>query len=394
MAVMAPLAWADLTPDSAFGGGDGFVTENFSTSDMGTAVVTSDTRIYAVQEEGTDTIRVLVYTLAGDLDPSYGGGDGIAEVSLATVADIELLPSGKVLLVGDRISNTPGRVIRLTAAGELDDTFSGDGVVALPYEMAGLAIDSNGRIVAAGTWIREQSPGYRKSDFGVARIRGNGILDPTFSGDGKASVSFDLVDNLEDVTVDSSDRPILAGTTADGTYALTWKALIARFKTGGAIDTSFSGDGRATATLSKGQNTANAVGVGAKDRVIVAMSNQEKFGGVRLLAKGSPDNNYSGDGKVASNHGGSVYAAAVINGAITVTGAGGAGFNQMLVGGITANGSLNSSFGSGGKASYDFSVDEDFGWAVTRDSAGRVVIAGQTANGVNNDLLVARLLLP
>ncbi len=109
MAVMAPLAWADLTPDSAFGGGDGFVTENFSTSDMGTAVVTSDTRIYAVQEEGTDTIRVLVYTLAGDLDPSYGGGDGIAEVALATVADIELLPSGKVLLAGDTTGGSSRR---------------------------------------------------------------------------------------------------------------------------------------------------------------------------------------------------------------------------------------------------------------------------------------------
>ncbi len=266
--------------------------------------------------------------------------------------------------------------------------------MVLPYEMEGLAIDSQGRIVAGGSLVRASSPGYRKSDFGVARIRGNGTLDPNFSGDGKATVSFDLVDNVSDVTVDSADRPIVVGTTADGVYAMLWKGLIARFKAGGAIDTSFSGDGLATATLSKGQNTAVAAGVGANDRVIVAMANQEKFGGIRLLANGSPDANYSGDGKVAANHDGSVYGAAVIDGAILVTGAGGAGFDQAMVGGVTAAGSLDTAFGAGGQTSYDFSADEDFGEAVTLDSAGRVVVVGLTANGVNNNLLVARLLLP
>ncbi|MCZ3390236.1 MAG: hypothetical protein LH645_14230 [Actinomycetia bacterium] len=390
----ATAAWADLSPDSDFGGGDGFVTADFSIADDGLAVATSDTRIYAVQEEGNDVVRVLAYTLGGDLDTTYGGGDGIAPVTLLTVGDIELLPSGKILLAGQRTSNTPGRVIRLTADGAPDTTFSGDGVISLPYEMQGLAIDSQGRIVAGGSLVRASSPGYRKSDFAVARIRSNGTLDPNFSGDGKATVSSGLVDNVSDVAVDSADRPIVVGTTSDGVYSMLWSGLIARFKAGGAIDTAFSGDGLATANLSKGQNTANAVGVGANDRVVVAMSNQEKFGGVRFLANGSLDSNYSADGKVSAAHGGSVYGAAVIAGAIYVTGASGAGFDQVLVGGVTTSGELNGAFGAGGKNSYNFSADEDFGEAVTLDGAGRVVVVGLTANGVNNNLLVARLLLP
>ncbi len=390
----ATAAWADLSPDSAFGGGDGFVTADFSIADAGLAVATSDTRIYAVQEAGDDVVRVLAYTLGGDLDTTYGGGDGIAQVSLLTVGDVELLPNGKILLAGQRTSNVPGRVIRLTADGAPDTTFSGDGVISLPYEMEGLAIDSQGRIVAGGSLVRASSPGYRKSDFAVARIRSNGTLDPNFSGDGKATVSFDLVDNVSDVAVDSSDRPVVVGTTANGVYSMLWSGLIARFKAGGAIDTAFSGNGLVTVNLSKGQNTANAVGVGGNDRVIVAMSNQEKFGGARFLANGSLDSNYSGDGKVATPHGGSVYGAVVIAGAVYVTGAGGAGFDQVLVGGITSSGELNSAFGTGGKNSYNFSTDEDFGQAVTLDGAGRVVVVGLTANGVNNNLLVARLLLP
>lgn len=390
----ATAAWADLSPDNTFGGGDGFVTADFSIADNGLAVATNDTRIYAVQEAGDDVVRVLAYTLGGDLDTTYGGGDGIAQVSLLTVGDMELLPSGKILLAGQRTSNVPGRVIRLTASGALDTTFSGDGVIALPYEMEGLAIDGQGRIVAGGSLVRASSPGYRKSDFAVARIRSNGTLDPNFSGDGLATVSFDLVDNVTDVAVDSADRPIVVGTTADGVYSMLWSGLIARFKAGGAIDTAFSGDGLATVNLSRGQNTANAVGVGGNDRVIVAMANQEKFGGARFLANGSLDANYSGDGKVSAAHGGSVYGAIVIDGAILVTGAGGIGFDQMMVGGVTASGDLNTAFGAGGQNSYDVSADDDFGWAVTLDSLGRVVVVGQTTNGASTNLLVARLLMP
>lgn len=89
-----------------------------------------------------------------------------------------------------------------------------------------------------------------------------------------------------------------------------------------------------------------------------------------------------------------MYGAVVSAGAVYVTGAGGTGFDQVLVGGITPAGELNSAFGTGGKNSYNFSTDEDFGQAVTLDGAGRVVVVGLTANAANNNLLVARLLSP
>ncbi len=394
LAASATPALADLTPDSTFGGGDGYVTNDSTTTDNGVAVVANDSRILVVEDHGDDTVNVLAYTLTGAVDTTFGGGDGVVDVSLATVADIELMPNGKLLLAGDRIAKTPGRVVRLNANGTPDTNFSGDGFVTLPYEMRGLDVDSRGRVVAGGMLILKQDIGLLKSDFGVARLRGNGKLDTSFSGDGKAKVGVDVTDRMTDVGVDSADRPVVVGSAAGSVYALTTTGVVARFKANGAVDGNFSGNGFATVNLSKGQNTGVAVGFGAKNRVVVAMANQEKFGGVRFLSNGKPDSNYSGDGKVAGNHGGSVYAASVAKGAIVVTGAGGTGFDQMLVGGVTAKGKLDATFGTGGRSSYDVTPKEDFGFAVFRDSAGSVLVSGTAADGADNDLFLTRLVQP
>jgi uncharacterized delta-60 repeat protein len=386
-------AWGAWSADGSFSG-DGLDVQSFSESDMGVAVAqdAANGRVYVAVDGGIDTTRILAYSSGGALDSGFSG-DGIVELDLYTVTDIEVLGGGKLVLAGQVTAKTPGRVVRLTSNGALDTQFSGDGIVPLPYELQGVDVDSKGRAVTAGTLIKELAPGSRKTDFGVARIRPNGTLDDTFSGDGKATLNSDVVDDVTDVTVDSSDRPIVVGASSSGTFAQEWKGLVARWKVGGAIDGSFSGDGEATATLSKGQNTAVAVGTAANDRVLVAMTNQEKFGAVRFLARGTLDTGYSGDGKVAGNHEGSVYAAVIDSGAVLLTGAGGAGFDQVLLAGVTKAGALDTSIGTGGKTTYDFTDKQDFGWAVSVDSSSRVLIAGQTVDsaGTDSDAFVVRL---
>src|SRR5689334_1471020 len=65
------------------------------------------------------------------------------------------------------------------AAGDLDPSFSGDGIAVSPYQHSGtagggaVAIDSHGRIVVANL-------GY------IERYMPNGTLDKSFSGDGQA----------------------------------------------------------------------------------------------------------------------------------------------------------------------------------------------------------------
>ena len=51
-----------------------------------------------------------------------------------------------------------------------------------------------------------------------------------------------------------------------------------------------------------------------------------------------------------------------------------------------ANGSLDTSFGTGGKVTTDFGSANDFARSVAIQSDGKIVVAGYSNNGSNDDL--------
>ena len=118
----------------------------------------------------------------GDLDPGFGtGGTVVTTFPVGSFANaVAVQPDGMIVAVGAAAgpSNTGEfAVARYEAGGSLDPTFSGDGMLTTPIagggdEARSVAIQSNGRIVVAGTdsWQR----------FAVVRYRPNGALDPTF----------------------------------------------------------------------------------------------------------------------------------------------------------------------------------------------------------------------
>src|SRR6476660_673256 len=79
----------------------------------------------------------------------------------------------------------------LAAPGDLDTTFSGDGLATMHFgtqrTVAGdVAVDSQGRIVAAGYESKRTS----HEDVTLARFLPDGSPDPSFSGDGKLRTTF------------------------------------------------------------------------------------------------------------------------------------------------------------------------------------------------------------
>ncbi|MFI5381804.1 MAG: calcium-binding protein, partial [Tepidisphaerales bacterium] len=76
------------------------------------------------------------------------------------------------------------------------------------------------------------------TDFCVIRLNPDGTLDNTFGTDGVATATMGSSGaKVAEMTLDSSGRITLVG-AADGDVA------IARFTASGALDTSFSGDGK------------------------------------------------------------------------------------------------------------------------------------------------------
>jgi uncharacterized delta-60 repeat protein len=91
--------------------------------------------------------------------------------------------------------------------GDLDPTFHGDGRVTTDFGgnndgAHGLAIQGNGKIVAAG-WATPAS-----EDFGLARYNTDGSLDNTFDGDGLLTTDF--------ITDGTGDRARAVAIQADG----------------------------------------------------------------------------------------------------------------------------------------------------------------------------------
>jgi uncharacterized delta-60 repeat protein len=156
-----------------------------------------------------------------------------------------------------------------------------------------VAVDSQDRVVAAGN-----SYGGGQFDFALARYRENGALDPDFSHDGTTITPFGGGnDNALDVAIDAENRPVAVGQTLTGYYT---RFAISRYRINGSLDQSFSGDGRTTTSIGTEHDGAYGVVVDREGRTIAAGAGANGFWSDFALARyrpnGSLDPSFSGDG--------------------------------------------------------------------------------------------------
>jgi len=107
--------------------------------------------------------------------------------------------------------------VRLTSAGALDTAFDSDGKATVAVgsgddEARGIALLADGGIVIAG-----ESSNGSNDDVAVVRLTSTGALDTTFSTDGKAAVAVGSgADVGHAVVVTSAWKVVVAGTAAGG----------------------------------------------------------------------------------------------------------------------------------------------------------------------------------
>jgi uncharacterized delta-60 repeat protein len=341
---------------------------------------------------------------AGAFDPSFGvGGQVRTPVPLQSddqgrSTAIDSL--GRIVVAGLTFNGTYGdlAVTRFTSTGVLDTIFGGTGIVTVSFGTfnvfgTGVAIDSFDRIVVVG-YTQGLSQGGSNEDFVVARLTAAGALDSSFDGDGKQTVDFSSsADRAADVAIDSLDRIVVAGTMADGS-----RFAVARLTTAGALDSNFDSDGKQTVDFAGSDAYGVDVTVDSLDRVVVAGSNDNgsnrDFAVARLTAAGALDSSFDGDGKQTFFFGTGddrAYGVAIDGlGRVVVAGATNNGSdNDFAVARLTDVGALDNNFDGDGKQTIDFGAAVDWGQDVAVDSLNRVVVAGYT--DLNNDVAVARL---
>jgi uncharacterized delta-60 repeat protein len=264
------------------------------------------------------------------------------------------------------------------APGDLDHTFSGDGKVRTDEP------HSHGVV---GVAVQSDGKILALGDSGrsmfVLRYRTNGAIDTSFGSGGGATVAFLHATDVEPggIALAPGGRIVVVGTTfyADGSIHMA----TAVFTPGGVLDTSFSGDGRRV--LSGSEDRATAVAARLNGKIVVAGDCGKGFAVAQLLPAGTLDHGFGTLGRACVHHGITDEAFAVgLDGSGRVI-VGGENFDPTNPESKRSN-FLLARFTTAGALDHTFSTD---GWVGTRFSPtdhlhGLVVVAGSEVVAVGD----------
>lgn len=182
----------------------------------------------------------------GSLDSSFGTG-GIVIAGPGTDdqgESVAPLPSGRILVAG--VSDGDLVLLRFRADGQSDSSYGGgDGIATAPgfgieaESQAELVVLPSGRVLVG---LNDGTSAGMSFDavFGVARFTAAGLLDRSFSGDGKQRVVAGEDQYFSDIAVADDGRIVLSGRVDSGADA---DVLVARLMPGGAPDSGFGDRG-------------------------------------------------------------------------------------------------------------------------------------------------------
>jgi uncharacterized delta-60 repeat protein len=384
-------ATASGSLDSAFA--------NYSTVPVGdwaaaaATLVQPDGRIVTAGEASVNGTEVMLATRMnsnGQMDLTFGSR-GIVTVRIGNAAGvisgagIALQSDGKILLAGTGMGNgSPNfAVVRLNRNGSLDTTFSGDGVSTVPIGGSAMAtaivVQSDGKLAVGGTAVTDGN-----HHFAVTRLNSNGSLDTSFGTGGVTVLSPTAV--CWGMALQSNGALVLAG---QQTYSGTQAYMAARVTSSGAADTSFSGDGIVTIPIG-----SNAVGVGValqSDGKVVMTGDATTSTGVvatvRLNTNGSLDGSFGNAGISTFNGSGTNALMIDTSGKVLIAGVGAAVVR------LNTDGSIDTGFGGGtGFVLYQVGASTAANGIARQLSDGKLVIAGAATIGGQYQVLVMRLM--
>ena len=394
--------------DSTFGTG-GIVTTPIGSNDAYAYAlgIQSDGRILTAgyYADGNYYEFALVrYNTNGSLDSTFGTG-GIVTTPIgsgnAIANAIGIQSDGRIVAAGSfhNGSNDNFALVRYNTNGSLDSTFGTGGIVTTPvgsgYAGAyALGIGSDGRIVVAG-----YSSNGSDYDFALVRYNTDGSLDSTFGTGGivitPMGSGYDIAYALG---IGSDGRIVAAGSSH---YGSNYNFALARYNTDGSLDSTFGTGGIVTTSIGIGDSEALALGIGSDGRIVAAGKSPDgsnyDFALVRYNTNGSLDTTF-GTGGIVTTPVGSGWDFAnglgiQSDGRIVTAGKSfnGSNYDFALVR-YNANGSLDTTFGTDGIVITPIGSYDTYAIALGIQSDGRILAAGSSDNGSNVSFALVRYL--
>ncbi|MFK7896673.1 MAG: LamG-like jellyroll fold domain-containing protein, partial [Myxococcota bacterium] len=293
--------------------------------------------------------------------------------------------------------------VNITVDAENDaPTFSvGDGVAETTFEglsaaLVDVVIQPDGKLVGLASANTAESG--QDIDYALVRYNTDGTLDTSFGTDGYVYNAVTANNELPASILLQPDGKILVAGGYSPTSSLD--SIIMRYDTNGDLDTSFAGDGMLTFDVSVTSTDYIEDMVLQDDGGIVVtgyatFSGDEQIFAARIDSNGVLDTTFDGDGvrvlMLTTNDDRGNAIALQPDGKILIAGQSENGTDRdLVVLRLNVDGSDDTSFNGDGVFAYD-GGNWDTAQAITVDAGGRIVVGGLSYGTSNYDSVVLRL---
>jgi uncharacterized delta-60 repeat protein len=254
------------------------------------------------------------YNADGALDTSFGLAGKVATnftPGADQAFGVAIQADGKIVAVGGAALDGRGErfaLARYNADGTPDTSFSADGKVTIEFtrwrdHAEQVAVQADGKIVAAGTAALF---GSRAARFALVRLNPNGTLDSTFSADGKVTSNFVGENEFAmGVAIQTDGKIVAAGESGQTRFSVDTTFALARYNADGTLDTAFDGDGKVTTNFTSEFDGAwGGLAIQADGKIVAAgHASFLRFAVARYAPNGTLDTSFSGDGKATTKFG-------------------------------------------------------------------------------------------
>lgn len=350
---------------------------------------------------------VVRYNIDGSLDTSFdsdgkvttdiNGNSEDQAYSVAIQSDGKIVVAGYTLIGG---SNYEFVVVRYDTDGSLDSGFGSSGIVATPIGMSidiaySVAIQTDGKVVVAGYSFNGSN-----NDFAVVRYNTNGTLDTSFDSDGIVTTAVGAsIDMAYSVAIQTDGKIVVSGESIGS--GSDYDFAVVRYNTDGSLDTGFDTDGKVTSNIVGVNNDrVNSVVLQSDGKIVAAgytfNGGVYHYAVVRYNTDGSLDTGFDTDGIVTTILGNIIdiaYSVALqIDGKIVAAGYSFNGSNNdVALVRYNTNGSLDTGFDSDGIVTTPVGTSVDAAYGIAIQTDGKLVVAGQTlGSGSNYDFALVR----
>jgi uncharacterized delta-60 repeat protein len=304
LALACYTAGGSLDPN--FGQG-GIVTTLVSEGDRAVAVATQGNKIIVLTASFSNAEKsffsLVRYDANGNLDPTFGNGGivttNIPGTSNETPADVAVHPGdGKIVVVGTTALSGNVIAIRYLADGNLDPSSGIDGITEINYQPNGAEVSAvaihNGKVFIGGK---------HNGKFLVTQLASNGFVNPVFGFNGRATISFNNVeDQLSAIAIQADGKIVLAGTTIYPNFQADF--AVARIDILGSLDPTFGNQGKVVTDFDGNQDNGRDLTLQTDGKIVVAgralVSGTNTFGVARYNPNGSLDQTFHNDGKIST----------------------------------------------------------------------------------------------